>query len=256
MEYIYNMNIDNIDSDNDQIKYPKSKKGKTCLGPCYKPKTYIIHPINLEYVTSTTVPFCPVAEYTENNEKFFIDECFVATTDQEIKKTQIEKDIILPLMPLNCDNFLKLFYGIDSFDSALNYITEKKVPLYSKLRILDCSWKIYGDDLDMIDDRLINFIIYLIKTKWIKFYRNLIVKYISVDNGNIFFKTSFDDSDYKIIEKTNFFIDKFVNKNTIYKFLQIYTLKYKNKWESIDSHNENIKKEFEKYIKKKIKKII
>ena len=60
-----------MDSDIDYFnrKYPTSKNGYQCLGLCYEPKTWIVHPITLEHVTNTHFPFCPVKEWASKNEK-------------------------------------------------------------------------------------------------------------------------------------------------------------------------------------------
>ena len=99
------------------IKYPKSKSGMQCVGPCYKPNTYIMHPITLEYITDKNNIFCPVQEWHDTSPDgitiHITDVCAGFTYDKN-KDTadDIETNIIVPYIDFNKTHFLKIYYNI------------------------------------------------------------------------------------------------------------------------------------------------
>ena len=248
-------------------KYPTSKNGHQCLGSCYKPQTWIVHPITLEHVTDLHNPFCPVKEWikiddeTGRSEEKIIDNCQNVTAETKQSSKELEMSIIMPTMDFSCSNFLKIYYDLYSMGAVLNWLEEHSYdPYYTKKRVLDCAWKAYGFDDIVIDDRLVNFYIETVKKKWIgKLYRRL-WNYIIVKNKNIFFsnknkdKKTNDDTDKEKITKMNYIIDKFITYQNIHKIIHVYVETYKNKKEKIHSHTDNIKNELIDYVIKQVMK--
>ena len=121
------------------------------------------------------------------------------------------------------------------------------------MRIIDCAWKIYGSNVDVLNDQLIDFYIMVIKKDWIKYIYPIISKYIYVDENNIYFKKNSDDENSNQIEKINFFFKKIINKQFIYKFLYSYIEMNKSNWDDIKSHSKLMLEYLIDYIISKIK---
>ena len=237
-----------------KTRYPLSKGGRKCIGPCFGAGRFIIHPQSLDYVSSR-VPFCPVADYEYTDPKTGkielrrIDECYFPTEEQDTSQREIEMNILVPTIDFNCDQFLKIYYNIYSFENALKWIDDNnQTPINTRLRIINCAWQIYGLKIDIIDDLLINFYIEVIKKDWIKNIYSKIKNFIQIDKegNNIYVREAEDetekDSKKYRVEKTNFFIKNFVTRNNIYKFLSNYIEDNRDKWDEIYDHNERLKK--------------
>lgn len=228
--------------------FQKSKKGLQCLGPCFKPNTWITHPDTLEYVTTKDAPFCPtnphivVDPHTGKKQKLIIDECFKA--DENIDLNLIQLNVLSPKINFNCEQFIKIYYKIYSFENGLNWIeTNKKSPHYTKIRILECMWKIYGNDLNVITNRTVNIYMNIIKKKWIKLIYKELKEYVIIDeNENIYF--SINEVQNKVqnknkyrVEKINFIMDKIINHNNVYKILKKHIRNNGKIWDKIVNHN-------------------
>lgn len=235
-------------------KYPISKNKHQCVGNCYKPKTWIVHPITLEHVTDIVDPFCPVRQwkYADKNGniiKKITDKC---NNNINIKEEQtpkeLELNILTPTIDFSCNDFLKIYYKIYSLEDALQWIEKNNhVPYFTKKRIIDCALKSHGFS-NIIDDRLINFYIDILKRKLIgKLYRR-IGPYIIINKDKVYLGKSTnkgDTDDIKII-KINYIIEKFIIYKNVHKVIIEYLEYYKNE-ESI-SHTDNIIKEFLNYV--------
>lgn len=240
-------------------KYPKTRSGETCIGPCYEPGTVIVHPHTLNPMTNRLHPFCPIlptphvidgVEVIDS-----IGACYVPTQKKDISYKDIQMNIILPQIDFSYTHFLKIYYNIDSFDNALSWITDtRNISIYTKLRIMECSFFAFGNEIDIIDSRLIQFYIYVIKNIWIRDIYPKIQKYIYIDeNDKIYIKESIDTDKSHKVEKINFFVEKFVNEDVVYKILNRYIQKYKDRWNNIRSHNDLLKAEITEYIINKMK---
>src|SRR3989304_10249269 len=95
-------------------KYPIGLNGQQCIGPCYEPETYIVHPITLEYVTSS-LPFCPVHNYkykdpsTGKTEDRIIDQCIMPSKKTKGYEREYEMNVLLPKIDFDCSQFLKIY---------------------------------------------------------------------------------------------------------------------------------------------------
>lgn len=243
-----------------KINYPKSNTGKQCIGPCYKPNTVIVHPITLEHI-SQPVPFCPVNEWTSisdngTTQQFITDECLNPTNDKKIPAKEEQLNMILPYMDFNKEMFLKTYYEIYSFEDALIWLeNHTHVSINNKIRIIDCSLGTYGLLIDFVDYRLVDFLIELIKKKWINHIYNKLYKYINIDNKKIYIinpkNNKLNNNDY-IVERMNYIIDTFINNDEIIKFIEKYFKYRKDNWNNIVSHINNIEDELIIYIEQKI----
>jgi hypothetical protein len=240
---------------NNYHKYPKSKSGNQCLGPCTKPGEFVLHPISLDYITEPNVQFCPI-EYKEDlkNPGSFItvEECYNLSDNNQ--EQNLDLNILFPKVQFDCAYFLKLYYKIYSFESAFEWVKNNNSPSRTNKRIINCAWRSYGSNIDIITNSVTEYYIDLIKRKWIKKWYNYLEKYIKIDKNKIYFIKPIDkkiDNENRV-HKINFIIKKIINKNNIYKFLQKYIKENKENWDKIIDHNNNLSNNFINYIKNKI----
>lgn len=234
-------------------KFPISVNNQQCIGPCYPPETPVLHPISLNLISGETHPFCPTFEWF--NEKLGsyqqTDICLVPS-DISQSQEQIDLNLVVPIFHFSCEYFLKAYYNIFSFEGATDWIyNNPRSPVNSQLRIMNCAWKVFGSNVDIINDQLIDFYSNLIKTNWMKKIYPKMSKYIYIDdkNNNIYLKNNEQrDSEKRQIEKINFFNKKFNTNQTIYKVLQTYIKDNKKDWKDIDDHNEGIRKQYIKFV--------
>lgn len=242
-------------SDYEKPKYPSSKMNSQCIGPCYYPGTWIVHPLTLEYIYEKNYPFCPTKEweYVDENgkrETKTYAECYHPTETKDLSGKEYEMNMLVPNISFNDSHFLKIFYNIHTFEDAINWITNNKfMPILTRQRIINCSWSAYGDNLFSIDNRLVNFYIELAKKLWIEKIYKKINKYVHINDNKVFLGIPDDNNltpKNEIIIRTNFIIDRFINVDEIYKFLTKFLKNYKENRE-IDIANE-----FYRYIENKI----
>jgi hypothetical protein len=240
-------------------KYPKSQKGYQCLGPCYDKYVTTIHPITFDVITSKN-PYCPVAGYQKFNpdeNKFVItyqDECKDTNSNVTLDKNEEIYNNLLPYMDFNIKDFLSMFYEINTFEDGLDWITNNSESnIKTQIRIFECILNVYGKDIDIIDNRIIDFVINIIKNNYItKIYKN-IKKYINIDSkkNTVYIDKNLsddEDNEKKNVIKTNFIIKTFINQDIIQKFLFKYFKIKKKSWEEITDHYTDIMSEFEHYI--------
>jgi len=140
-------------------------------------------------------------------------------------------------------------------ESMVDWMEKNKhMPYYSKRRILECSWKTYGFENYVLDDRLTIVYIDIVKKRWMSYIYNRLKNYIFVDNKKIHLgkidENNNDDKD-KIL-KINFIIEKFINYKIISKFLTSYINYYNDSYKNIKSHNLQIRNDYIDFIQKKI----
>lgn len=235
--------------------YQKSYGGYQCLGPCYSPGTWIVHPITLDYITHKNQYFCPTEDHlvkddkTGKEYKMVIDMC-KKTDDVDINLMQF--NILSPRIDFDCEQFLKIYYKIYSFENAINWIKKNSASYFTILRVLECSWKIYGNNLNILSDRLVEIYIDIIKKKWINVIYKEIKNYITIKDNKIYFSNKDNNNNNNKIEKINFILDKLVNKNNIYKILEMHIIKNNKNWGKITNHGHKILDEIIKYFINKI----
>jgi len=245
-------------------KYQTSKNNWTCLGPCNKPSTLVLHPITLEYITDKKNNFCPVLPWFKDDDpsRFFLyDECHKVDNFNDSNNHNMFMNIITPKINFESSQFLKIYYNIFSFENAINWIEDNShKPIYTKLRILECVWKTFGNNYDILNDRLINIYFIIIKKYWINIIYNKLQKYIFIDDNNSIFFVNKDDNNNNnnnnIQEQINFIMNKLVNKNNIYKILSNHIDNYIDEWDSIINHHPVILQSYITYLENKIIKSI
>jgi hypothetical protein len=234
-------------------KFPISVNNQQCVGPCYQPGTPVIHPISLNLISAKDHPFCPTFEwYNEKTKEYQQTDVCTAPSDISQMQQEINLNLVVPMFHFSCEYFLKAYYNIYSFEGATDWVyNNSRAPINSQLRILNCAWKVFGSNVDIINDQLINFYSNLIKTIWMKNIYPKVSKFIYIDetNNNIYLKENDQkDSEKRQIEKINYFNKKFNTSQIIYKVLQIYIKENKDKWNEIDDHNYGIRKQYTNYV--------
>lgn len=241
--------------------YPISDKGFKCLGPCYPPNEMIIHPITLDKITDDVDPFCPVNQYEKidpdtNKKRIYHTDVCSNITSHKYSQRELEMSVILPEIDFNCSHFLRVYYGIFNFQDALNYI-KQNIPLLTKIRLINCSWNQYGNDIDFTTNQLLDFYIEVIKKRWINGYYKKLKHYIKVDSNKISFTEYKEVSDDKHnVEKINFILKKLVNRKILIEFFNRYINENKNLWDKTNDHNKIIKRKILNHFINSIKKII
>lgn len=240
-------------------KYPKSKSKKQCLGPCYYPKTYIVHPTLLEIVSNNIDPFCPVDpwKYTDpetgEESTYVTDKCFQPTEKKNISNKDIELNMLTPFIDFNSGQFLKIYYQIFSFDDCIDWIERNKHdPINTRIRIINSALIEYGDNIELFDNRFVDFIIEFIQKKKISTIYKKIHNYIGINDTEIILEKNDIDKKEKCIERINFILKVFITKEEMMKFLIKYFSYKKDKWKDIKNHPELITSSLTEYILNKI----
>lgn len=240
---------------NENKKYPKSIDGNQCISPCFPVGFLSSHPITLSAITNKEYPYChiqPIIVDAKLNKKVEYNICAKPSSNEEIKNYNTK--LIIPISDMDSGIFLRSFYNIHTFEDGINWIINNdNKPIMTRLRIFDNIF-VYGKDIDIIDIRIITFIIEVIKKLWIKDIYKELYKYISINKKNeIFIEKNDDDINENINNKINFIIKKFVNNDEVYKFMSRYIKARYENWNKISSHIINIKNDYIDYIENKIK---
>lgn len=244
--------------------YPISRHNNQCIGPCFEKDTWILHPVTLEYINNPDLDICPTNEWLDKDPvtgEFKIsghDAC-----DNPIKKSDLTKrdkilNTLVPKIEFSCSHFLKMYYKIESFDESVLWIKNHPYsPINTKLRIMECALKQWGNtNTFSITNEMIEFYIQVIKQLWITDIYKVTNKYIYIEDGKIYFKKDIVEDNSSKVEKINFLIKKFIDHNIVHKFMISYFDNYKEEWKSVGAHNKLIKRDFVKYILKKIENIV
>lgn len=239
-------------------KYPTSKNGHKCIGPCYPKDTYIIHPNTLHVITSNEESFCPISllEFDGKEQADSIDACYNPIKQSDISKHDLSMDIIDPKIIFNCHYFLVIYNNISSYNDFIEWLDINKTePILTKKRIVNCAFGQYGKDILIIDKLIIDFFVELIKKNWINSIYKKIHKYIDVVK-NVIELTKKDKNKLSIkdkkIERINYIMTNLLNSGEINKFLIKYIMSNKSKWNNIENHMDKIKNDIPVYLLKKI----
>lgn len=238
--------------------YPKSKTKKQCLGPCYYPKTNIVHPTLLEIV-SNTEPFCPVDpwKYTdpETGEEtlFATDICFQPTEKKNISSKELELNMLTPFLDFNSGQFLKIYYEIFSFEDSVDWIERNKFEtITTRARVINSALSAYGENIELFDGRFVEFLIEFIKKKKINYIYDKIHNFIGINQDTILIEKNNMDKKEKCVERINYILQIFITKDEMTKFLVKYFAYKKDKWKDIKNHIDFIIFSLTEYILNKI----
>ncbi len=237
-------------------EFPVSINNRQCIGPCYEKDKYIIHPINMTFVTNDK-PFCPtnVYESTDKTGKKYsslTDECFKATMSDDNE----QMDFLNPNINFNPEQFLIFYYKIDNYEKTLEWLKNNvHLPLRTKLRVIECTIVKYYNNIYLIDDSISHNYYLLLLENINKVYEKL-YKYIDVDSDKkkiLFRETKLDINDF-LVERINFIKEKLINEDETTKFLNKYFEKNKNDATNIEQNfqKNEIIKNFIIYIENKI----
>lgn len=211
--------------------YPKSLLGYQCVGPCYKKNTKIVHPIYFNIVQNDKQDFCPTNEWvfkynSGNLQRFYIDKCNITNNEKPNFN-----DLLYPYTNFDEMVFLDSFYNINNFGQTLEWIeNNKNLPINSKQRIFDLSLKAFRNEFDIInfnDTRLVDFLIELVKKKYLDVFCIDFLKYIMIENNKVIIKYNKiykyeDETDESIIIKQNFILKHILTIENITNFINIY----------------------------------
>lgn len=237
--------------------YPKSANNFNCLGPCYRQGMYIVHPITLKHVTNNDFNFCPVNEWeyqdpdTGKKEIRSTDKCFDPVHNKSISNLELAMNIIVPKVDFTCDHFLKIYYNIYSMEAAIEWLeNNREHPFNTQKRVLDCAWKVYGFNNYILDDRLVNYYIDIIKERYIDRIYKRFYKFIKIASSGPKLELNKDKDSRK--EKIDYIKDKMINYANFNRFLTQYISRFANKKDAVRSHTDNIINMFIEYLEKKI----
>ena len=155
----------------DSKKYPTSIKGRQCIGPCYDKETWIVHPTTLEQHKSIDYPICPINKTVEKTKdgrtkEVYFDVCYMPTESDAYSEKELEMNILLPHIDFSCDDFLKIYYNIYNLEDLFVWLDDNKSkPLKTRERLVGCSWNNYWKNMDVFDNRFIDFYIEIIKKR-------------------------------------------------------------------------------------------
>jgi hypothetical protein len=171
--------------------YPISVNGQQCIAPCYYSNTRIIHPIALDEIRNVEHPFCPVNTFvytdpnTKKSELAIIDRCMVPTARETHMDEILRDNVIAPQFHFSSDYFVKVYYKITNFEDLLKWLDEHRMdPFKTKERVFNNSMVVFGDQLKIIDHRMIQFINDLMIENLPKLFRHL-KRYITIKNDNV-----------------------------------------------------------------------
>jgi len=244
-------------------KYPKSKNNFQCLGPCYNKSTVVIHPTLLEMVTDNEKNFCPVNEwsyidpYSGREYKKSVDTCYNPTADGATKE-DLELNILMPYVDFNAEHFLKIYYNVFSFEDALEWCVKNNyTSIDTQIRLMKNALKVYGNQIDMIDNRFVEIFMTYLKKKHIGELYSGINQYIGFgDDDKKLTIIGSNKNNLKVdeyyVERTNFIIKMFINYDYVYKFIMRYIKSKKTEWNNIDNHVIDMVNEFVEYVINKI----
>lgn len=189
--------------------YSTSDNNQKCLGPCYPPGKRTMHPLTLDFITIRNYPYCATTEWQMKDRNIWVDSC---RTQPLYTKDEMLKSYLYPSLGITSKELLHKYYGISNFEQALDWITNNKSEyFYTKMRIINCAWKSYGMNVDLMNDQLLDFYTDLILNKW-----------------------SNDLIELKLTDKVKI-------KQYMYRILSEYVKTFSDDWSKIDDHNKNIK---------------
>jgi len=239
------MTSDNITKE----KLPlKSTHGHRCLTKCYPKGTTLVHPVILTGIKNKIDNYCAIdpiyrREFEGNKlvtEKelgmVFIDACKLE--DNKIYEPPNELESMLLSFYFNPREFLSQIYDLFSFDAVIYWtLTNDYLPFDTIKRIHNCAWKAYGNKIEELSNKVIEYYYDMAKNRWLH-------DYVKIIQNKYSFSATFDkklklsstlDEIYNIISVE--FFDYIFFNNAIKR----YVYQYQDKWDSIESHYGKLK---------------
>lgn len=174
------------DKKNTKDNYPVSVNAQRCIGPCYYSNTRIIHPLTLDEIRGVDHNFCPTNTFvftdptTKKSRLSIIDKCVVPTARETQMNEILRDNVIAPQFHFSSDYFVKVYYKISNLEDLLNWLDHHRTdPFKTKERVFNNSMVVYGEQLNIVDHRMIQFVNDLMIENLPRLFRHL-NKYISV----------------------------------------------------------------------------
>lgn len=187
-------------------QYPVSKNNYQCIGPCYPPDSFIIHPVTLndDIRTYSVCPIHPTVVTDSSGTRVELyDFCSVPTAKAPTVGTS--QQAALPTFKFDPMFFLKMYYNIGSLEEGFEWIgTNTDLPYKTKERVFNQLIVLYGNNLSLADHRLINHV-HNIMIHNIALIFRAIVKYVHIDGSNISLRSPLSSDtaiDISAIDKT------------------------------------------------------
>lgn len=160
--------------------YPTSVNNQQCIGPCYYSNTRIIHPITLNEIDGVKHNFCPVNTFvytdpiTKKNTLSSIDQCYIPTTREITMDEFLRENVISPRFHFSSDYFVKVYYKINNLEELLKWLdTHTNDPYKTRERVFNNGMVAYGDQINIIDHRIVYFVNDIMINKLHKLYKEL-----------------------------------------------------------------------------------
>lgn len=229
-------------------KLQKSVNGLECLTECIEKNKWSVHPITLELLIHDR-PYCAtkmsmINEGLSYNTKN-LDECYYkGTTEKHFD------EIVSPTVGFNGKIFLVYNYKITSFYRCFTWLNaNKEVPKYTKNRIINISWQVYGLDRDVINDYIVDYYLNYIKEYWSGYIMESLRLHIRKNEDTNKYYISHSpintelSNDYEKLKiATSNIIDEKITSDFVNNLLYQYIKEYKASWDIIQLHNYYIKK--------------
>jgi hypothetical protein len=236
--------------------YKKSVNGNDCIGPCYKKNTLYYHPITLYPIIVQDTNTCPIKRKYDNkkNRTIYHDTCLFP---QENAKNIDEENIVISNMIFDYSVFIKIYYNIHTVEELYNWLNNTEGLYITKKRVFETGINVFNDEINIIDDKLVNIIVYIFKENMDYMYP-YIRPYLKIQNDNVFltekdtkYKND-SDIDIKTCDILKKYIeDTFISTEEVHKFM-VKIIKYKN---NILKEEELVKILMEYFVEYIIKKI-
>lgn len=177
-----------------KTKFPKSSNDVQCVSKCYKKSTNITHPVTLERTTNINGSFCAIIPTQIDGNLVTIDECLLPPDDMNeysidsqkqkdewVIQQNDELNLLYPFLDFNPRDFMKKYYGIRNIgDFYLFLKNNASLPIFTKLRLMDCFIDVFGEGVSVLDVSFIDTINDIIKKFWIKQMYAKLCNYITV----------------------------------------------------------------------------
>lgn len=236
------INDDNkSDMNNKKNNYGTSMSNFKCIGPCYFPDTLIYHPKTHGWITHKTKPFCPINPTYQDLSKqmLYVDQCQAPTHRAQQITKQDELEMLNPQIEFNDEMLLNMYYNILNIGDTITWFNNNtKAPVYTKLRILNCAFNVFGGNMSIIPDEIINIIIEIIEKKKIKYLYKHLNKYIGKKNDTyILINPDANDLDINddIIPRTNYILQVLCTPKIIRKCITIFLKEHATNIQEIET---------------------
>ena len=240
----------------DSDKHNKSISGLDCKGPCYYPGTTYLHPLFEEKILVPDKATCPTEKHTNaNNIQVSYDTCANPSS-----RNSSENELLMTISPfikLKNDVFLKLYYNIYNMEDAIQLAISNTHTRITNNRLVNVALREYGDELVIINHRLVEFIKnYLIYH--INIIRQSLEKYFVINDNNDVeirkgkYKSDNNNNDNDKLNK--YIIKVFVTDEYILKFMTKYIENKKTRWDDTENHLNEIMEKIIIFFENKIQK--